>query len=431
MKDKFSKVKSLIRKYGVIGTLNKVFKHLIAKIGPKINIVRLIKAKKEKRLYINEINEAIEKADRIVIWRSSFGWNVPLYQRPQQVANCLSKEKTVVLYEVTNETDKVSVAKKQQDNLFLINFTNPLIKKWITELLEKTNKPKYLQIYSTNWSMSVSEMKQYIKSGYKVIYEYIDDLSPVLAGTKELPVNIKEKYEYVMSHTDNIYVIVTAEEIMKDVVKKRGRNNLVLACNGVDYNFFKNIDNSFEFDEDFKKVLEEKKPIIGYYGALASWFDYDLIKELARKRANYNIVFFGIKYDDSIEKAKLEQYENIHYLGARNYKVLKNYANKFTVCTIPFLINSITEATSPVKLFEYMALEKPIVTTDMKECRKYKSVLVAKNHEEYIEFIDKAIEMDRKQNENKKYFELLDKEARENDWMKKTEEIIKLISKDE
>ncbi len=431
MKDKFSKVKSLIRKYGVIGTLNKVFKHLIAKIGPKINIVRLIKAKKEKRLYINEINEAIEKADRIVIWRSSFGWNVPLYQRPQQVANCLSKEKTVVLYEVTNETDKVSVAKKQQDNLFLINFTNPLIKKWITELLEKTNKPKYLQIYSTNWSMSVSEMKQYIKSGYKVIYEYIDDLSPVLAGTKELPVNIKEKYEYVMSHTDNIYVIVTAEEIMKDVVKKRGRNNLVLACNGVDYNFFKNIDNSFEFDEDFKKVLEEKKPIIGYYGALASWFDYDLMKELARKREDYNIVFFGIKYDDSIEKAKLEQYENIHYLGARNYKVLKNYANKFTVCTIPFLINSITEATSPVKLFEYMALEKPIVTTDMKECRKYKSVLVAKNHEEYIEFIDKAIEMDRKQNENKKYFELLDKEARENDWMKKTEEIIKLISKDE
>ena len=67
----------------------------------------------------------------------------------------------------------------------------------------------------------------------------------------------------------------------------------------------------------------------------------------------------------------------------------------------------------------------------LKECRKYKSVLVAKNHEEYIEFIDKAIEMDRKQNENKKYFELLDKEARENDWMKKTEEIIKLISKDE
>lgn len=114
MKDKFSKVKSLIRKYGVIGTLNKVFKHLIAKIGPKINIVRLIKAKKEKRLYINEINEAIEKADRIVIWRSSFGWNVPLYQRPQQVANCLSKEKTVVLYEVTNETDKVSVAKNNK-----------------------------------------------------------------------------------------------------------------------------------------------------------------------------------------------------------------------------------------------------------------------------------------------------------------------------
>jgi hypothetical protein len=40
---------------------------------------------------------------------------------------------------------------------------------------------------------------------------------------------------------------------------------------------------------------------------------------------------------------------------------------------IPFRINEITEAVSPIKLFEYMALGRPIVTTDMAESRKYRS----------------------------------------------------------
>lgn len=431
MRDKLSKLKSVLKKYGIFGTIKKVLRYFINKLGPKVNVLGLFKARKEKNEYVKELNKAIKKADRIVIWRSSFGWNVPLYQRPQHIANCLSKANTLVLYEVTTETDRVNTIKKGQDNLYLVNFNNPLISKWITELMIETEKPKYIQIYSTNWSMTVEELKAYMKNGFKVIYEYIDDLSPALAGTKELPVNIKKKYDFVMENIENIYVVVTAEAIKQDVISKRGDKNLVLACNGVDYNFYKNLDKKFEFDEEFKKVLEQNKPIIGYYGALASWFDYDLVKNLADVRKDYNIVFFGIKYDDSYDKADLKNYENIHFLGSRNYSVLKNYADKFSVCTIPFIINSITEATSPVKLFEYMALEKPIVTTDMNECRKYKSVMIAHNAEEYIELIDKAVAINNNKEQNKEYVKLLNDEALENDWSKKTEAIIELIKKDE
>lgn len=429
MRDKISKLKSVLRKYGIFGTIKKVLLYIANKIGPKINIIELTKAKKEKNNYIKELSKAIKKADRIVIWRSSFGWNVPLYQRPQHIANCLSKQNSLVLYEVTNETDGVTTMKKQQDNLYLINFNNPLINKWITEIMEETNKPKYIQIYSTNWSMTVEELKEYLQNGYKVIYEYIDDLSPALAGTEELPVNIKRKYDFVMENIENIYVVVTAEAIKQDVISKRGEENLVLACNGVDYNFYKNIDKNYKFDEDFERIINEDKPIIGYYGALATWFDYELVKKLAEERKEYNIVFFGIKYDDSYDKSDIKEYENIHFLGSRNYSVLKNFANKFSVCTIPFLINSITEATSPVKLFEYMALEKPIVTTDMNECRKYESVMIAHSQQEYIELIDKAVLMDQNKQDNQDYFKLLKDEAIENDWSKKTEAIINLIKK--
>ena len=155
-----------------------------------------------------------------------------------------------------------------------------------------------------------------------------------------------------------------------------------------------------------------------YYGALAKWFDYDLIKKLAHTN-KYSIVLFGIKYDESFDE-NLSNEKNIYFMGPRDYKVLKEYARCADVLTIPFVINNITLATSPVKIFEYMALLKPIVTTDMPECRKYKSVLIGHNHEEFIKKIDEALKL----KNAKKYITLLDKEAKENDWSKKAKAII-------
>ncbi len=115
--------------------------------------------------------------------------------------------------------------------------------------------------------------------------------------------------------------------------------------------------------------------------------------------------------------------KNIYFLGPRDYSVLKNYASKCDIMIIPFKINNITKATNPVKAFEYMALHKPIVTTDMNECRKYKSILIGKTYEEFIDKLEIAL----KQKKDKKYNDLLDKEAKENDWSMKAKLIIDLI----
>lgn len=90
---------------------------------------------------------------------------------------------------------------------------------------------------------------------------------------------------------------------------------------------------------------------------------------------------------------------------------------------IPFIINDITESTSPVKLFEYMATNVPILTTDMPECRKYKSVIIGKNHEDFLNKIDSTIELIN----DKNYLDLEMKEARDNTWMQKAEIIVDLL----
>ena len=428
MKYKINKILSMLKKDGLFLTMKKIYKYIQAKYLSKINIFSYIYIKINYKKYKNEIDTILNgDYERIIIWRSSFGWNVPLFQRPQHISKNFANNKCLVFYEITTVTDNVKTYKKIKNNLYLINFNNRAMKKLLFDELKSISKPKYIQFYSTDCTISLDMVKKYISEGFKILYEYIDDLSPALVGTNELPKNIKDKYEYMLNDSTNVFTVVTADEIEKDVISKRGKEKLVFSCNGVDYEHFQNLDPNFVFDKKFHNVISEKKPIIGYYGALASWFDYEMIKKLAKEKPNYNIVLLGIKYDDSFDKAGLEKYPNIYFLGSKSYDILPNYASKFDVCTIPFLINDITQATSPLKLFEYMALAKPIVTTAMNECKKYESVMIANNSKEFIELIDKAINISN--NHDEKYYTLLTKEALENTWEEKAKLIINLLKR--
>lgn len=422
MKEKFSKLANVYKKYGLAGFMRKLYAYVVANYLNKISIAVFLNPKKYRRM-ISEMLSAGD-FDRIILWRSSFGYNVPLFQRPQHIADNLAKSRCLVLYEVTTMTDKVKTLKRLKENFYLVNYNNILLNRILTDELSRVTLPKYVQLYSTDWKLSVDNIKSYIENGYGFIYEYIDDISPELAGTKEIPKNIIDKYEFVMSNTD-VYVVVTADLLRDDVIRHRGEKNLVMSSNGVDYSFFRYFDEDYAFEPEFEEIINKGKPVVCYYGALAKWFDYELIKKIATT-GKYSVVLFGIKYDESYDE-NISDEENIYFLGSRDYKVLKNYAKRCDVMTIPFKINNITKATSPVKVFEYMAMEKPIVTTDMNECHKYKSVLIGQSHDEFIEKLDAAVSL----SNDADYIKTLNEEAMSNDWSRKAAAIIELISKDE
>lgn len=420
MKDKLSKLLNVYKKYGFAGFCKKLYAYVVANYLNKISFAVFFNPGKYRRILADILQN--EDYDRVVLWRSSFGYQVPLFQRPQHIANNLAKNRCLVLYEVTTMTDKVKTVKKLCDRIHLINYNNVLLNRILMQELEKCTKPKYVQLYSTDWKLSVEQIEDYIARGFGFIYEYIDDISPELAGTKDIPKNIVDKYEFAMSHED-VFVVVTADMLHKDVVAHRGEKNIAFSSNGVDYSFFETYDEDYVFEPEFAEILAKGKPIVCYYGALAKWFDYDLLKKIAATN-RYSVVLFGIKYDESFDE-NLNGEENIYFLGPRDYKVLKNYARKCDILTIPFKINDITRATSPVKVFEYMALHKPIVTTDMNECRKYDSVLIGKDHDHFLAQLEHAEQL----KTDSAYIALLDKEAWENDWSAKAKAIIDLISK--
>lgn len=426
MKDKISKFISVTKRDGLLKSIKKAIKYVIANYYNKINIGKRIYYLVHRKRILNEIDNALNgNYDRIMVWRSSFGWNVPLFQRSQQIAKCLSEDTSLVLYEVTRMTDKTKFIEKINDRLYLINYEISTFRKDLFKKLLEIDKPKYLQMYSTCWNVKKEDVDMYVENGFKMLYEYIDDLNPVLAGTDKLPKNVEDIHNYVINNTENVMVVTSADNLYADMVKKRGSDhNIILSSNGVDLKHFKQY--TKEEIDIMESIKKDYKMIVGYYGALASWFDYDLVKKLAKENPEIAFVLIGIKYDTSFDESNIEKIENIKYIGAVEYNNLPKYARYFDIAWIPFVINDITLATNPIKVFEYMALNKLIVTSPMPECKKYKSVFIANNEKDY-----NRIFKDFKKLKTKEYEKILLKEANENSWENKEKDIIKLLLQNE
>src|SRR5258706_4735374 len=71
------------------------------------------------------------------------------------------------------------------------------------------------------------------------------------------------------------------------------------------------------------------------------------------------------------------------------YTALPEYVAGFDVCTIPFLRSPLTEATNPVKLFEYLATGKPIVARRLPELEPCESVVSL--YDEPEEFVTQVV----------------------------------------
>ncbi|EHK2407204.1 glycosyltransferase [Clostridium perfringens] len=365
----------------------------------------------------------LEDFDEIIVFHASFGWNIEMKQRPQHLAEALSKKKVLYIYRSDVKNDNIYSIKKIKDNLYVLNLDMYSLNVAFFEAIKSINKPKFVHVYATCLnSVDYEKIKTYMDKGFKVIYDFVDELSSEISGYN-ITSKMIEDHEKLLRDKENVLVVSTAKKL-KDIANKfRGENeNNILAPNAVNLEDFKNHGN--EIGEKIQPIVNKRKPIIGYYGALAKWFDYKLIEQLAKEREDYEIVLIGMDYDGSYDQSNLKDYSNISYLGMIDYKDLINYSRYFDVCIVPFIKNDITDSTSPLKIFEYMALEKPIVTTDINECKNYESCLVSKDYDEFIKNIDKALKLEVNV---KEYFSILRRESEENTWNNRAELIKEAI----
>lgn len=176
--------------------------------------------------------------------------------------------------------------------------------------------------------------------------------------------------------------VVTASELKEKWCDQARACHLIR--NGVDFDFFATHARPNGY------LAELSHPIIGYYGALAEWVDFDLLHYLAVRRPTWNFVLIG---DLFVERpGNLESLDNVHFLGRRPYSDMPIYLHHFDACLLPFKLNSVTHAVDPVKLYEYLSCGKPTVAVPLREIQIYADYLyLADTKETFLAQLDQAV----------------------------------------
>ena len=344
---------------------------------------------------------------RVIIFPPTLDWHLPLYQRPQQLARAYSeKENTLVLYLTANSAyDRVRAAEALGGTLFLVNAA--LARELSTLLADAAET-----IVSLSWTVN----RRYLPllRPDRVIYEYIDELE-IFDGYDR---TMRRDHRFLLRHAD---LTVCTARTLYDKARPIARH-VIYSPNAGDYAFFSASSEATPAPEAARAAARFSHTL-GYYGALAKWFDYPLLLEAAMARPDWLFLLIGMDYDGSLPESGVLALPNVLWIPPQPYERLPSFLHVFDLAMIPFVLNEITRSTSPVKLFEYMAAEKPILCSRMPECRRYRSVALYADTEDFL----RKAEILLRHREDPAYRALLRKEALENTWAARTDEILRSL----
>lgn len=337
-------------------------------------------------------------------------WNVPLYQRPQHMAVAMARLGYLVIYRTPNwGQDNVNGFREIYSNVWLTN----------SEKVDEIKNAIH-SVYSTAY---YHDPETLAKRDIKIIYEYIDHIDEEISGNQETIQRLVALQKFAFNGGAT-YVIASARQLYEEAVAACGKSRVLLLPNGVDTAHYRNPKHATTpIPDHIKTFCARHKNIVGYFGAIAPWLWYEVIEELVKSRLDLGFLFIGPDYFGGVEK--LPKASNFMRLDAVDYSILPAYARVFDVCLIPFKPGRIAQTTSPLKLFEYFAMEKPVVvTSDMAECTQYKEVISGGSAQSLSMAIDRALSLKDDLDFRRRLGEL----ANHNDWFQRALTLDKFLN---
>jgi glycosyltransferase involved in cell wall biosynthesis len=221
-----------------------------------------------------------------------------------------------------------------------------------------------------------------IAKGLPARIKVFDTIDNLLAHpqTQKYYHKIKSAYEWAESNVDLICIISEKQKVMYSSSQK-----LFLLANGVDDNYA-NAPQSMP--EDIRGIA---KPIVMYVGVLQEKIDVDLMIKVARLLPGHQFVFIGPEvaqnYFDGMKRER-----NIDFIGVRDCSAIPSYINSCDVCIIPHKVDELTNYMDPLKIYEYLACGKPIVSTPIAGTGAFgRHIYIAGGPAQFAQAIQKAL----------------------------------------
>jgi GT2 family glycosyltransferase len=171
-------------------------------------------------------------------------------------------------------------------------------------------------------------------------------------------------------------LVVVTSEVLHQKVQGKARRTAVIR-NACDYEHFaqvlglgSSVLGMGAKAEDRRPKTQDPRPktyTVGFYGAIAEWFDSSLVADLAELRPQWRFDLIGNTFTGDV--TRLKRLANVALLGERPYADLPRLMADWDCCIVPFRRIPLTEATNPVKAYEMLAAGKPVVAVDLPELR--------------------------------------------------------------
>lgn len=217
-----------------------------------------------------------------------------------------------------------------------------------------------------------------------VVYDILDDLSIYDADEVGLPEDrkVRSHHPHLIGRAD---IVMVSNGVLADK-HRHERPDLVEVHNGVDPEMF---GGATQRPAD---LPSGDRPIVGYHGMVSTWFDFDLMERVARRREGLDFVVVG-PTDPRVEGRveELAKLPNITFLGEKPSDDIPAYVQAFDVGVIWFKVDDMTRGVTPLKMYEYIAAGVPCVATPLPACEDEPLVVTAADGDSMLSAIDGSL----------------------------------------
>ena len=220
--------------------------------------------------------------------------------------------------------------------------------------------------------------------GAVIVYDILDDLSIYDADEAGLAPRRKvaSHHPLVMDEAD---IVLVSNSVLYDRHRSE-RGDLILVENGVDID---------RFTPDAAvpdRTASSGGPVIGYHGAVAPWFDFDLVAEVAALRPDWRLVLVGpVDPRCTREAAALDEHPNVELVGEVSSDDVPERVRSMDVGMVPFAVTDMTRGVTPLKMYEYMACSVPVVATELPACVSNPLVRTAPTPASFVDQVEAAL----------------------------------------
>lgn len=153
--------------------------------------------------------------------------------------------------------------------------------------------------------------------------------------------------------------------VASTVLEEKMRRPVLMLPNGADVEELDQIDDSLWRPQ-------KNGPTVGFVGAFEYWVNFELVLQTAKllPTVTFLLVGSGRRMSDVKRKIAELDLDNVVLTGAKPYREAMSYVAGMDVCLLPFTNDSVSDGSCPLKLFEYSALRKPIVSTHTREVER-------------------------------------------------------------